>query len=486
MEGLTEFQPKTTAHTLFMDFVGYSRLPAAAQAQVQQTLYNMAYATPTMQARPRSRTELLVKRMGDGMAMIFFDDLEAPLKVAIELDEQIKRQQNRLREQIGGSAFRVRMGVHSGSVIVIEEGGELDVAGEGINIAQRVMDAGDEGHILISDVVAQALIENPQWRALFDDLGMCRVKHDELVHLHNVHGVREDGTPVGNEALPPRVRMTQETVHQLIERDAEIARKGEREIARGFFAKAFMIVGGFAAVVGLCWLIIDATGKAVDKNVKNKKTLSSARVKATPAAGDPTPDPNAPTPAPGEGSTTGSTTGTGLVGSADAQVPNLKGMEQSAALEKLSAMGLKLALSQRAPSKPDPTIPAGRILDQFPAAGARASADGTVYVTVSSGPETGNVGQEAPTGVVIDVRTQGGFMPTANPYLAGPGGQPLSIQFQVTTDEAQATQLAGGAPMKISPAGGGSGSGVALSLEDIARLQILPTEAQNRIVVLHR
>lgn len=484
MEGLTEFQPKKIAHTLFMDFVGYSRLPAAAQAQVQQTLYNMAYATPTMQARPRSRTELLVKRMGDGMAMVFFDDLEAPLKVAIEIDEQIKRQQNRLREQIGGTSFRVRMGVHSGSVIVIDEGGELDVAGEGINIAQRVMDAGDEGHILISDVVAQALMSNPLWSALFDDLGMCRVKHDELVHLHNVHGVREDGTAVGNEALPPRVRMTQETVQQLIERDAEIARQGEREIARSFFSKTFLIVGGFIGVIIIGLMIIKATGDAIDKNVANKKTLASGRVKPTAAA--PTPDPNAPTPVPGEGDGTGRTNGTGLVGSADAQVPDLKGMEQSAALEKLSAMGLKLALSQRAPSRPDPTIPAGRILDQFPAAGARSSGDGTVYVTVSTGPETGSTGQEVTSGIVLDMRSQNGFTPTANPYLVGPGGQPLPIRLQVTTDEAQAVQMAGGSPLTLVPSGDSSGSGVVLSLEDLAKLQMLPPEAQNRIVVLHR
>ncbi|MGC4045493.1 MAG: PASTA domain-containing protein [Armatimonas sp.] len=491
MEGLTEFQPKTIAHTLFMDFVGYSRLPAAAQAQVQQTLNNLANNTPTMQTRLRSRSssraELLVKRMGDGMAMIFFDDLEAPLKVAIEIDEQIKRTQNRLREQIGGTAFRVRMGVHSGSVIVIDEGGEIDVAGEGINIAQRVMDAGDEGHILISDVVAQALLGNAEWRALFDDLGMCRVKHDELVHLHNVHGVRDDGTTVGNEALPPRVRMTQETVQQLIERDAEIARQGEREIARSFFSKTVLIVGGFAAVVGLCWMVINATGKAIDKNIANKKTLASARVKPTPAANQATPDPAA-SPAPGEnGSGTGNPGPNGLVGSADAQVPDLKGMEQSAALEKLSAMGLRLALSQRAPSRTDPTVPAGRILDQFPAAKARANNDGTVYVTLSSGPGTGGSGQEVTTsGVIIDMRSQNGFTPNTNAYLAGPGGQPLPIRFQFTTDEAQAAQFAGGSPLKLSPSGDNSGSGIVLSAEDLVRLGTLPAEAQSHIVVLHR
>jgi class 3 adenylate cyclase len=486
MEGLTEFQPKTTAHTLFMDFVGYSRLPAAAQAQVQQLLHNLAYATSPMQARPRTREELLVKRTGDGMALIFFDDLEAPLKVAVELDEQIKRQQNRLREQIGGTAFRVRMGVHSGSVIVLEENDEMDVAGEGINVAQRVMDAGDEGHILISDVVAQALWSNPVWKALFDDLGMCRVKHDELVHLHNVHGFREDGTPIGNEALPPRIRMTQVTVQQLIERDAQIARQGEREIARGFFSRTVLIVGSAAAVIGLGLMIINGTGNLGKSTVILRDKASDSR-KQTPAPKEATPEPDAPTPPPSEGGTT-TGTNTGLVGSADAQVPDLKGMEQSAAIEKLTALGLKLAISQRAPSRPDPTVPAGQILAQFPTAGARASKDGIVYITLSSGPETGGGGTEQgiASGAVIDVRSQAGFLPNANAYLADPGGQSLSLRFQFATDEAQATQFAGGSPLKIWPTGASSAGGILLSAEDITKLQALPADAQNKIIVLHR
>jgi class 3 adenylate cyclase len=495
MEGLTEFQPKTVAHTLFMDFVGYSRLPAAAQAQVQQILHNLTYATTPMKAKTRARNELLVKRTGDGMMMAFFDDIEAPLKVAIELDEQIKRQQSRLREQIGGVTFRVRMGVHSGPVIVLEEGGELDAAGEGINIAQRVMDAGDAEHILISDVVAQALSGDERWKALFDDLGMCRVKHDELVHLHNVHGLREDGTPIGNEALPPKVRMTQETVAQLVERDAERAREGEREIARGFFSRVAMIVGIFAVVVALGTLLIRSTKKFTQETARARMTgqqvgkAIKARRKTPPSPPASETQPNADA-SPATPDRSGDT---GLVGGADAQVPDLKGLDQNAAQEKLATQGLKLALSQRTPERPDPTAPKGQILAQFPAAGARAGTDGTVYVTLSSGPETGGPPatgggqeQEAISGVVVDVRSQAGFLPNQNAHLADPGGQPLTLRFQFATDEAQATRVAGGTPLKVWPTGGSSGGGILLSAEDITKIQALPDEAQGKIIVLHR
>jgi class 3 adenylate cyclase len=493
MEGLTEFQPKTVAHTLFMDFVGYSRLPANAQAQVQQLLHNLSYATTPMKAKTRTREELLVKRTGDGMALIFFDDIEAPLKVAVELDEQIKRQQNRLREQIGGTAFRVRMGVHSGSVIVLDEGGELDVAGEGINVAQRVMDAGDEGHLLISDVVAQALSGDERWKALFDDLGMCRVKHDELVHLHNVHGLREDGTPIGNEALPPKVRMTQETVQQLVERDAVQQREGEKQIARSFFSR---LAVGLAVVVALATFAyflgegIKKAGKQT-KDAQAKARLNrDQKLAALKIARDPTPSPDAtatdaPTPAPANPGETG----TGIVGGTDAQVPDLKGLSQNDAQEKLGAIGLKMALSQRAPSRPDPSAPKDTILAQFPAAGARSGTDGTVYITLSSGPEAGGTGgteQGAASGVVIDVRSQSGFMPNANAFLADPSGQPLAVRFQFSTDEAQATQGAGGSPLKVWPSGASSGGGILLTAEDITKIQALPADAQGKIIVLHR
>ncbi len=473
-----------------MDFVGYSRLPASAQAQVQQLLHNLSYATTPMKAKTRTRDELLVKRTGDGMALIFFDDIEAPLKVAVELDEQIKRQQSRLREQIGGTAFRVRMGVHSGSVIVLDEGGELDVAGEGINVAQRVMDAGDEGHLLISDVVAQALSGDPRWKALFDDLGMCRVKHDELVHLHNVHGLREDGTPIGNEALPPKVRMTQETVQQLVERDAVQQREGEKQIARSFFSRVAVGVAVMVALATFAYFMgegIKKAGKQTRDAQQKARMNRDQKLTAQKLAKAPTPAPDAPTPTTSDPTTApGKTNGVGIAGGTDAQVPDLKGLSQTDAQEKLGAIGLKMALSQRAPSRPDPSAPKDTILAQFPAAGARAGTDATVYITLSSGPEAGGTAQGVASGVVIDVRSQSGFMPNANAFLADPSGQPLGLRFQFSTDEAQATQSAGGAPIKIWASGASSGGGILLGAEDITKLQALPADAQGRIVVLHR
>lgn len=483
MDGLTEFQPKKTAHTLFMDFVGYSRLPAASQAQIQQTLHSLAFATTPMQ-KLRQREDLIVKRTGDGMALIFFDDLDAPLQVALEMDERIKRQQNALREQIGGTAFRVRMGVHSGPVIVLEENGALDVAGEGINVAQRVMDAGDAEHILISDVVAQALSDDPVWKSLFDDLGMCRVKHDELVHLHNVHGIREDGTRIGNEAMPPRVRATQETVQNLVERDAQRAKEDTVQLTRSFVGRAGLVLGVLVALTTFATFLANGIKRTAAQTRRAQGIViqkSKDRVAKNKATSDATPAPDA---SPGAEATPASG-GKSFVGTADSQVPDLTGLSQTEAAERCGAAGLKFALSLKTPAQPSSTVPKDYVAAQFPAPGGRAEAGGAVYVTLSLGPD-GGVAQAAVTGIVVDIRSQAGFALGAGSYLAGPDGTQLPLRFQALTDETQATQATGGNPLKIVPTGANSSGGILLSASDLAQILALPTEAQSKVVVLHR
>ena len=483
MDGLTEFQPKKTAHTLFMDFVGYSRLPAGAQAQIQQTLHSLAFATTPMQ-KPRGREDLIVKRTGDGMAMIFFDDLEAPLRIALELDERIKRQQSALREQIGGVTFRVRMGVHSGPVIVLEENGELDVAGEGVNVAQRVMDAGDSEHILISDVVAQALSGDPTWKSLFDDLGMCRVKHDELVHLHNVHGVREDGTRIGNEAMPPRVRATQETVQGLVERDARRAKEDTAQLTRSYVGRAGLVLGVLVALATFATFLangIKRTGAQTRRaqGIVIQRARDKAAKNATPAPDAPVPDASpadGATPAPG---------GKSFVGTADAQIPDLAGLSQTEAAEQCGAAGLKFARSLKTPTQPSTTVPKDHVIGQFPAAGGRAEAGGTVYVTLSLG-EGGGAPQAAISGIVVDIRRETGFVIGAGSYLAGPDGTQLPHRFQAMTDETQAAQAAGGNPLTIKPMGANSSGGILLYANNVAQILALSADAQSKVVVLHR
>ena len=480
MDGLTEFQPKKTAHTLFMDFVGYSRLPAGAQAQIQQTLHSLAFATTPMQ-KPRGREDLIVKRTGDGMAMIFFDDIEAPLKVALELDERIKRQQSALREQIGGTAFRVRMGVHSGPVIVLEENGALDVAGEGVNVAQRVMDAGDSEHILISDVVAQALSGDPTWKSLFDDLGMCRVKHDELVHLHNVHGSREDGTPIGNEAMPPRVRATQETVQGLVERDARRAKEDTAQLTRSYVGRAGLILGVLVALTTFATFLANGIKRTAAQTRRAQGiVIQRAKDKATKSA---TPAPNVPDASPGTEATPAP--GKSFVGTADSQIPDLVGLSQTEAAERCGAAGLKFALSLKTPGQPSQTVPKDHVIGQFPAAGGRAEANGTLYVTLSLGPD-GGPAQVAATGILVDIRSQTGFALGAGSYLAGPDGTQLPLRFQATTDEGQAAQTAGASPLKIVPTGASSSGGILLSADDLAKILVLPADVQSKVVVLHR
>jgi hypothetical protein len=130
---------------------------------------------------------------GDGMAMVFFHDPIASVRCAIEISEALKR----------NLAIQLRMGVHSGPVYRHADiKDELNVLGGGINIAQRVMDCGDAGHILISKSVADVLSQLSGWSENLHDLGKCQVKHGLRVHLYNVYT-----TENGNPAVPAKLRV---------------------------------------------------------------------------------------------------------------------------------------------------------------------------------------------------------------------------------------------------------------------------------------
>ncbi|HEX4697404.1 MAG TPA: adenylate/guanylate cyclase domain-containing protein [Candidatus Udaeobacter sp.] len=178
-------------HVLFIDIVGYSKLLIDEQSKQLQTLKQIVRGTEQFRIA-ETQGKLLRLPTGDGGALVFRTSLEAPVLCALEIAKAVKNHPE----------LHVRMGVHSGPVNEISDLNEqANLAGAGINIAQRVMDCGDAGHILISRHVAEDLEQFPRWRAYLHDLGECEVKHGVRVGLANLYD-RE----IGNAQLPKKLQ----------------------------------------------------------------------------------------------------------------------------------------------------------------------------------------------------------------------------------------------------------------------------------------
>src|SRR5436305_1658622 len=176
-------------HVLFIDVVGYSKLLITDQSELLQKLKEIVWGTEQFRLA-QAEEKLLRLPTGDGGALVFRNDLEAPVLCAMEISKELKRHPE----------LQVRMGIHSGPVNEITDLNEqANIAGAGINIAQRIMDCGDAGHILLSRHVAEDLEQYPRWRSLLHDLGECEVKHGVRVGVVNLSG---DGA--GNAAAPKK------------------------------------------------------------------------------------------------------------------------------------------------------------------------------------------------------------------------------------------------------------------------------------------
>lgn len=179
------------AHVLFMDIVSYSVLPTDQQSTVLKTLQDIVRGTAEV-TRAQAQNQLISLATGDGMALVFFNDPVAPVQCALEISRALK----------GHPEIRLRMGVHTGPVNeIIDVNERANVAGSGINMAQRVMDSGDAGHILLSRRVAEDLGQYSSWQPLLHDLKEVEVKHGVRVHVFNLYNGE-----VGNAALPKKVR----------------------------------------------------------------------------------------------------------------------------------------------------------------------------------------------------------------------------------------------------------------------------------------
>src|SRR5215831_18964342 len=154
-----------TAHVLFIDVVGYSKLLVNEQREVLQQLNDVVRNAPQF---GKSGAKLIRIPSGDGMALVFFQSPEEPVHCAMEIAKALKNHPQ----------VRVRMGVHSGPVNqVTDVNDRVNVAGVGINFVQWVMDCADAGHILPSKRVADDLAQDRVWQPLLHELGEIDVKH---------------------------------------------------------------------------------------------------------------------------------------------------------------------------------------------------------------------------------------------------------------------------------------------------------------------
>src|SRR5213595_4106200 len=155
------------AHVLFTDIVGYSKLPIHQQRSVVERLIEIARGTDEFQAA-ETAGRLIKIPTGDGITLVFYHSPEAPVECALEISRALKKYPE----------LQLRMGIHSGPVSgVIDVTGKANVAGAGINMAQRVMDCGDAEHILLSKHVAEDLEQLGHWHKHLHDLGQTEVKH---------------------------------------------------------------------------------------------------------------------------------------------------------------------------------------------------------------------------------------------------------------------------------------------------------------------
>src|SRR5438552_10215486 len=185
-------------HVLFIDIVGYSKLLINEQSEQIQKLKQIVRGTEQYRLA-EAEGKLLRLPTGDGGALVFRTNPEAPVLCALEISKELKHHPE----------LRVRMGIHSGPVNEVTDLNEqANVAGAGINIAQRVMDCGDAGHIIVSKRVADDLEHYSQWRSLLHELGECEVKHGLRISLLNLYG-----DEAGNPELPEKFRQAKaETV----------------------------------------------------------------------------------------------------------------------------------------------------------------------------------------------------------------------------------------------------------------------------------
>jgi class 3 adenylate cyclase len=230
------------AHVLFIDIVEYSKLLTDEQSEALQELNQIVRNTEAVREAEAAR-HLMILPTGDGMALVFTGSVERPAECALEVGQALRAQ----------PSLPVRMGIHSGPVQHVRDANTREnISGVGINIARRVMDCGDAGHILVSKRFADDLAQHRRWQRYLHELGDVEVKHGVVVSLVNLYA-----ETIGNPAPPACVAEVRRT-----RPGATTTRKGLSPVARATFIIAALLLA--LAIVSV--IFAPAIMRSVDKN----------------------------------------------------------------------------------------------------------------------------------------------------------------------------------------------------------------------------
>src|SRR5436853_2447891 len=209
------------AYVLFIDIVGYSKLVTHEQRRLLELLNRIVREAEHFRAA-EANGRLITVPTGDGMALVFYNTPEAPVECALESSRAAREHPE----------LKLRMGMHSGLVSgLVDVSGRSNIAGAGINIAQRVMDCGDAGHILVSKHMAEDLEQYGHWKRHLHDLGECEVKHGVCVSVAKFYTEE-----LGNPEVPQKFRQ---------------ARKGTAPVVREQKGRRWVIAGAVVLIAAL-------------------------------------------------------------------------------------------------------------------------------------------------------------------------------------------------------------------------------------------
>jgi len=184
-------------HVLFVDIVGYSKLLISEQSELIRQLKEIVCGAEQFRSA-ETAGKLIRLPTGDGMALIFRDSPETPVECALEIAQELKNHPQ----------LKLRMGIHSGPVNeVTDVNNQTNLTGAGINLAQRIMDCGDAGHILLSKHVAEDLEGYARWQRYLHYLGECEVKHGVRLSVANLYSEK-----IGNPQLPDKIKRARRTL----------------------------------------------------------------------------------------------------------------------------------------------------------------------------------------------------------------------------------------------------------------------------------
>src|SRR5216117_1991855 len=242
------------AHLLFIDVVGYSKLLVNEQIELMQQLNRIVRGTECFRDAEASG-KLIRLPTGDGMVLLFFRSPEQPVRCALEISQALRSQTH----------IQLRMGIHSGPVNqVVDVNDQMNVAGAGMNVAQRVLDCADAGHILLSKHLADDLQHYRHWQPYLHDLGECEVKHGLRLHVFNLC---KDN--FGNPHLPDKLKRAK--------RWKPSAGAGVRPVPPPRFLRSALITAVVLAAIALSFsffVLLRKSSPGISRAVPERPTLA--------------------------------------------------------------------------------------------------------------------------------------------------------------------------------------------------------------------